>query len=55
MKTKKNISQIAFEGPVDEQVFVGDAEGNIIPVPEEHQLGGTTDGKCIQQKDKNGQ
>lgn len=41
-----------FDGPVDEDVFVGDSEGNIIPVPEGHILEGTKDGKWIQQKDK---
>ncbi len=43
-----------FEGPVDGEVLVGDAEGNIIPVPTGYQLGGSKDGKCIQQKDKDG-
>ncbi len=43
-----------FNGPVDEEVFVGDVEGNIIPVPEGHQSGGSKDGKCVQQKDKDG-
>ena len=44
-----------FEGPVDEEVLVGDAEGNIIPVPTGYQLGGSKDGKCIQQKDRDGE
>lgn len=43
-----------FEGPMDGQVLIGDAEGNIIPVPEGHQLGGSKDRKFIQQKDKEG-
>ncbi len=43
-----------FNGPVDEEVFVGDSSGNIIPVPEGYQLGGSKDGKCIQQKDRDG-
>ena len=43
-----------FDGPVDGEVLVGDAEGNIIPVPTGYQLGGSKDGKCIQQKDKDG-
>ncbi len=42
-----------FDGTVDEDVFIGDAEGNIIPVPEGQQLGGSKDGKWIQVKDKN--
>jgi len=41
-----------FDGPIDEDVFVGDAEGNIIPVPADHQLEGSKDGKWIQVKDK---
>ncbi|MDE3056020.1 MAG: RHS repeat protein [Verrucomicrobiota bacterium] len=41
-----------FVGPVDEEVFVGDAQGNIIPVPNNHQLEGTKNGKWIQVKDK---
>ncbi|HEV3269417.1 MAG TPA: RHS repeat-associated core domain-containing protein [Candidatus Rhabdochlamydia sp.] len=41
-----------FDGPIDGEVLVGDAEGNIIPVPDGHQLGGSKDGKCIQLKDK---
>ena len=43
-----------FDGPVDGEIFVGDAQGNIIPVPAGYQLGGSKDGKCIQQKDKDG-
>lgn len=43
-----------FEGPVDGEIFVGDANGNIIPVPEGYQLGGSKDGECLQQKDKDG-
>lgn len=44
----------SFDGPVDGEIYVGDAEGNIIPVPAGYQLGGSKDGKCIQQKDKDG-
>ena len=43
-----------FDGTVDEDVFIGDAEGNIIPVPEGQQLGGSKDGKWIQVKDADG-
>jgi RHS repeat-associated protein len=43
-----------FEGPVDGEVYVGDAEGNIIPVPEGHQISGSKDGKWIQVKDEDG-
>ena len=43
-----------YDGPVDEAVFVGDAEGNIIPVPEGHQISGSKDGKWIQVKDEDG-
>lgn len=43
-----------FDGPVDGEVLVGDTEGNIIPVPTGYQLGGSKDGKCIQQKDRDG-
>jgi len=41
-----------FDGPVDGEIYVGDAQGNIIPVPAGHQLEGTRDGKWIQVKDK---
>jgi hypothetical protein len=37
---------------VDEEVFVGDAEGNIIPVDEGNWLTGSKDGKWIQEKDE---
>jgi len=43
-----------FEGPVSEDVYIGDSDGNIIPVPENYQLGGSKDGSCIQQKDSDG-
>ncbi len=54
-KKKKEQNTNPFDGPVDDQVFIGDAKGNIIPVPEGHQLGGSKDGKCIQEKDKDGE
>ncbi len=41
-----------FDGPIGEEVFVGDSSGNIIPVPVDHQLEGTRDGRWIQVKDK---
>ena len=41
-----------FDGPVDGEIYVGDAQGNIILVPTGHQLEGTKDGKWIQAKDK---
>jgi len=41
-----------FEGAVDGEIYIGDAQGNIIPVPQGHQLEGTKDGKWIQIKDK---
>lgn len=40
-----------FNGPVDGEIYVGDAEGNIIPVPQGHQMGGSKDGKCLEVKD----
>jgi hypothetical protein len=40
-----------YDGPVDEEVFVGDAEGNIIPVDEGQWLSGSEDGKWIQVKE----
>lgn len=33
---------------------VGDTHGNIIVVPEGHQLGGSKDGECIQVEDEKG-
>jgi hypothetical protein len=39
---------------VSEDVYIGDSDGNIIPVPENYQLGGSKDGSCIQQKDSDG-
>ncbi|MES2273051.1 MAG: hypothetical protein V4487_02535 [Chlamydiota bacterium] len=43
-----------FDGAVDEEIIVGDAAGNLIPVPIGHQVDGTLDGKWIQVKDKDG-
>ena len=37
-----------FDGPVDGEVFVGDAQGNIIPVPEGQWLTGSEDGEWLQ-------
>lgn len=33
------------------RIYIGDAEGNIIPVPEGHQISGSKDGKWLQVKD----
>lgn len=43
-----------FNGSVDEDVIIVDEHGNAIHVPSGYQLGGSKDGKCIQQKDENG-
>ena len=40
-----------FEGAVDGEIYVGDTEGNIIPVPEGQWLTGSEDGKWIQVKE----
>ena len=53
-KKKKEKQTNPFGGPVDEDVFIGDEEGNIIPVPKGHQIGGSKDGKCLQLKDNTG-
>ncbi|NGX56759.1 MAG: hypothetical protein K1060chlam5_01005 [Candidatus Anoxychlamydiales bacterium] len=49
--TETNEKNNPFEGLVDEDVFIGDAEGNIIPVPEGQWLTGSKDGKWIQVKE----
>jgi RHS repeat-associated protein len=51
---KKGRNTNPFDKPVDEDVFIGDDKGNIIPVPEGHQVGGSKDGKWIQVKDEKG-
>ena len=51
-KEKKNTNP--FDGPVDEDVMIADDKGNVIPVPKDHQVGGSKDGKWIQVKDSEG-
>ncbi len=51
-KKKCNINP--FEGPVDDEVYISDADGNIIKVPAGYQLGGSKDDKFIQLKDPDG-
>ena len=49
-KNKKSYNLNPFDGPVDDNVCVGDREGNIIPVKEGHWLTGTKDEKWLQEK-----
>lgn len=51
-KEKKNTNP--FDGPIDEDVMIVDDKGNAIHVPQDHQIGGSKDGKCIQVKDSTG-
>ena len=38
-----------FDGPVDGEIYAGDAQGNIILVPEGNWLAGSPDGKWMQE------
>ncbi len=51
---KKKHNTNPFDGPVSDDVFVVDPNGNVIKVPQDHQLGSSEDGKCIQVKDNKG-
>ncbi len=43
-----------FDGPVGEDIFIGDADGNIIPVPKGNWVTGLEDGEWTQVKEPSG-